>query len=273
MSRHSRQDYIRTAQSQMNRKADKAALPDTAMTLGEHLEELRARIVLALIGLFIGLVICLIFGKYIIDFISQPYVRILGQQGQRLLVIGPAEGFVSYMRISLVAGLLLSSPWVFYHLWMFVAAGLYPHERRYVYITIPFSVALFVSGALFFMFIVAPLCLGFLVKFNEVVLEASSTFTFQKYVSFVTTLMLVFGLAFQTPVAIYCLNCTGIITIDALKRSRKFTLMGVVILAAVLTPPDFISQITLAIPLYLLFELGVLFCWLAEKRDKSRRRK
>jgi sec-independent protein translocase protein TatC len=187
----------------------------------------------------------------------------------QLQVLGPAEGFVSYMRISLIAGLIVASPWVFYQLWMFVAAGLYPQERKYVYMTIPFSILLFIAGALFFMFVVAPLCLKFLVKFNEVILGATSAFTFQKYVGFVTTLMLVFGLAFQTPIAIVGLNKAGIVSLDALKRSRKYTMLGIVIMSAVVTPPDVISQITLSIPLYFLFELAILLCWLSQRKKKA----
>jgi sec-independent protein translocase protein TatC len=153
---------------------------------------------------------------------------------------------------------------------MFVAAGLYAHERKYVHTAVPFSATLFVTGALFFIFVVAPLTLKFLVKFNQNVLGATSNFTFADYVSFITMLMLIFGVAFQTPVAIFFLNKTGLVSIKGLRRSRKFVFLGVFVVAAMATPPDFISQITLGVPLYLLFELGILVSWFSSRKKKSK---
>jgi sec-independent protein translocase protein TatC len=313
---------------------------DTTMSLGDHLEELRARLLLAILGLLVGTVICLCFGKRIIAFIQGPFDRIMKGYAQekveefqapwtylsdifftnmlraiesdpsapvidpnvvtyvqrvytdtvaalakdpnytetlaelhssasgRLIVIAPADAFIGFMKISLISGLIVSSPWVFYQLWMFVAAGLYANERRYVRTAVPFSTALFVIGAVFFLIVVAPLSLRFFLGFGHYI-GVSSTWTFQKYVSFVTMLMLVFGLGFQTPIAIFVLNRTGLVSIAALKNSRKYVIVGMFALAAVATPPDVISQITLAVPLYALFELGILLSWLAERKKKQ----
>ena len=313
---------------------------DTTMSLGDHLEELRGRLVLALTGLLIGTGICLLFGTRIIKFIEKPYTKVFqasdsklkieeqtinivkelfdnarrkliadpntpeiepeteefvqkfcteafltlfndpnytairpsGNQispERRLQILSPAAGIISYIKIALMAGLILSSPWVFYHIWMFVAAGLYAHEKKYVHTAVPFSATLFVAGALFFLFVVAPLTLGFLVKFNEGVLDARSNFTFADYISFVTMLMLVFGIAFQTPIAIFFLNRTGLVSIKALRKSRKFVLLAIFVVAAMATPPDVISQVTLAIPLYLLFELGIILSVFSQRRRKA----
>ena len=183
-------------------------------------------------------------------------------------MLGPADAFIGYMKICFIAGLILSSPWVFYQLWMFVAAGLYPHERRYVQTAVPFSVILFITGALFFLYVVAPISISFFLKFGSLI-NVSPNWTFQKYVSFVTILMLVFGIGFQTPIAIFILNRTGLVSLQALRRSRKYVLLGVFVVAAVATPPDAISQVTLAIPLYALFELGILLSWLSRRRKKT----
>jgi sec-independent protein translocase protein TatC len=336
----------------------KEDLFDSTMSLGDHLEELRFRLIRALLGLGLGLIIGLILGRAIISFMQGPYndasakflfsvelefqsdldsgdisealrgefkdngvalspdvtisKELVIWKGRRWLItdkedrywvkkeedklkkeedklkkeedklniyeliplqiIAVAAGIVSYVKIALVAGLLLSSPWVFYQLWMFVAAGLYPHEKRYVYLAVPFSAVLFVTGALFFILVVAPLTLKFLVAFNERMLEGRSQFTFQHYISFVSHLMLVFGIAFQTPVAIFFLNRTGLVSIRALNRSRKFVLLAIFIVAAMATPPDWISQVTLAIPLYLLFELGILLSYFASYFAKRRKR-
>ncbi len=241
---------------------------NSTMSLGEHLEELRMRLLYALAGLVICAVIGFIFGPKIIAFIERPYISVMGDEA-RLQTLAPADGFVSYVKIALVTGLVFSSPWVFYHLWMFVAAGLYPNEKRYVYLAAPFSAALFVGGTLFFILVVAPLTLNFLVKFNQKMLGVNSQFTFQNYISFITHLMLVFGLAFQTPTAIFFLNKTGLVSLAALRRSRKFVLLGVFVVAAMVTPPDVVSQVTLAVPLYLLFELGILLSYLLSRKRKS----
>jgi sec-independent protein translocase protein TatC len=356
-----------------NKKED---LFDSTMSLGDHLEELRFRMIRALLGLGIGCVICLAFGSGIIRFMQGPYddstaklrfnidldfqvdldqgtmteglrqelmnkgvvlsaeVKVKRQgylfSGRRWLiddgvedrycakkeivkvkkeedkkgnaevkieevneikeevdeakkeevrlniyklkplqVIAVAAGFISYIKIALIAGLLLTSPWVFYQLWMFVAAGLYTHEKRYVNIAAPFSAILFVTGALFFLIVVAPLTLKFLVSFNQRILDANSAFTFQHYISFISHLMLVFGLAFQTPSAIFFLNRTGLVSIAALNKSRKFVILAIFVVAAMATPPDVISQVTLAVPLYILFELGILLSYIASRRSRK----
>ena len=357
----------------MGESDKKDDLLDSTMSLGDHLEELRMRMIRALLGLGIGCILCLAFGTSIIRFMEAPYddataelqfnidlkfqadlekgtmtealrqelkdkgltfsdkVKVKRQgylfSGRRWLiddgiknkycakkevvkvkkkgdevkkekeeegevekegdevkktdirlniyrleplqVIAVAAGFISYIKIALIAGLLLTSPWVFYQLWMFIAAGLYPHEKRYVHIAAPFSAVLFVAGALFFLIVVAPLTLKFLVSFNRRVLDVNSQFTFQHYISFVSHLMLVFGLAFQTPTAIFFLNRTGLVSVAALNKSRKFVVLTIFIVAAMATPPDVISQITLAIPLYILFELGILLSYISSRRRKS----
>ncbi len=240
----------------------------TTMSLGDHLEELRARLILVILGLAVTLIVCLAFGKWIISFIELPYIKVMGQEA-RLQSIAPTDGFTSYMEISMIAAVVIASPWIFYQLWLFIAAGLYPHEKRYVYLAVPFSTILFVTGALFFVFIIAPLTLRFLVLFNKSVLGVTSNFTFKNYVSFVSTMMLVFGLAFQTPIAIFFLNKTGLVSVEALCKSRKYVVLGVVIVAAAATPgSDLVSLFALSIPMYLLFELGILLSYFANRRKR-----
>ncbi len=312
-------------------------LLDTTMSLGDHLEELRARLILAILGLLAGAIICLFFGRRIIHFIEKPYNNVTrkyaaksqkekaitepndfvdvllknirqelttdpnapdidpniinyvqkvyartlnqwqtdpnnntleGDDRQQLIVLAPADSFTGYMKITLISGLILSSPWVFYQLWMFVAAGLYAHERRYVRIAVPFSTTLFILGALFFLFVVAPISLRFFLGFGDYI-GVSSNWTFQKYISFIAILMLVFGIGFQTPIVIFVLNRIGLVSIKALKSSRKYVFIAVFAIAAFVTPPDVVSQIMLAIPLYGLFEMGILLSWFAEHRKKE----
>ncbi len=247
-----------------NKKPD---ILNSTMSLGDHLEELRMRLVYALAGIVICVIVALLFGRYIIALMEQPYTIVMGEEA-RLQTLAPAEGLTSYIKIALIAGLIFSSPWVFYQLWMFVAAGLYLSEKRYVHMAVPFCTSLFVVGALFFIYVVAPISLAFFLKFGSII-NVAPNWTFQKYVSFVTVLMLVFGVAFQTPVAIFFLNRTGLVSLQQLRRSRKFVLLGVFVVAAVATPPDVISQITLALPLYLLFELGILLTYFTNRKKTS----
>lgn len=312
------------------------------MSLGDHLEELRARLILAIAGLAIGAVVALVFGTWIIRFIERPYFKAMqarlgkaegeGPQGEyvllvdqffsnlltasrsdpnapaidpnqvafarkvaidtvrqwqtgdpnastgnkrlpryaRLQTLAPAEAFTAYMKVSLIAGLILTCPWVFYQLWMFVAAGLYAHERNYVRNAVPFSALLFVAGALFFLLVVAPISLRFFLGFGDL-MDVASNWTLQRYIAFVTVLMLVFGLAFQTPIAIFILNRTGLVSLDVLRSVRKYVFLSVFIVSAVVTPPDVISQVTLAVPLYGLYEVGMLLAHLSRKRaDKKK---
>lgn len=238
-------------------------LSRSTMSLADHLEELRWRLIYALAGLGVCTIICMIFGTHLVQYLQGPYLAI--EPNRPLVALAPADAFIGYMTVSLIAGILLSSPWIFYHLWKFVSAGLYAKEKRYVHIAVPFSTALFVIGALFFFYAVSPITLNFFLKFGELI-GVEPSWTFQKYISFITTLMLVFGVAFQTPIAIFVLNRTNLVSISAFKNSRKYVFLAMFVIAAVVTPPDVISQITLALPLYALFELGILLCYISSKK-------
>jgi sec-independent protein translocase protein TatC len=314
---------------------------DSTMSLGDHLEELRARLILALAGLAVAVIVCLFLGKPLIKFLERPYrnamaphardvrvplpedanspaafiagkymifiMEIAGLEHDKptgvtvqvampedpnskdpnttakrqlvmaeiepeipaLQVLKPAEGFTSYMKISLIAGLVLAAPWVFYHIWMFIAAGLYANERRYIKKAVPFSAGLFIAGALFFLFGVAPRAMQCLVLFNKYILNAKSEFTFAYYISFVTTLMLVFGMAFQTPIAVYLLSVTDLVSAQTLRSSRKYVFLVAFIVGAIATPPDPFTQVAMAIPLYLLFELGIILGEASKKRRRA----
>jgi sec-independent protein translocase protein TatC len=313
------------------------------MSLGDHLEELRARLILAILGLVVGVAVSLIFGKQILSILEWPYNRAIRDRSAKqlradaprreaealefvdaffntlanrlasdpnaprdldpnrvaffhdvsaqavkewvyakhkvaqyelpaLISLAPAEAFMAYMKIAMIAGLILTCPWVFYQIWMFVAAGLYPKERRYVYRAVPFSAGLFVLGALFFLFGIAYVTLRFFLLFGDTV-NVASQWTLQKYVSFVTLLMLVFGLAFQTPIAVFILVRTGLVSIKTLRSYRKYVLLGLAILAAVATPsPDPLSMLALLGPLYGLYEVGIILSLRAAKKAEQKKK-
>ena len=245
---------------EMAKPKEETRQSDTLMSLEGHIEEFRKRVLYALFGTTVSIIACLFFGPRLITCVREPYTSIMVSEGlePRLQSLAPSDGFVTYVKISALAGVILASPWIFYHLWQFVAAGLYPVEKRAVNVAAPISALLFATGAAFFITIVAPFTLRFFIVFNKKLLGIDSAFTFEKYVSFVINMMLVFGLAFQTPTAIFFINKIGVISLSALSKSRKYVLLAVFMLAAIITPPDFVSQVTLALPLYLLFELGIM---------------
>ena len=163
---------------------------------------------------------------------------------------------------------MLASPWVFYQIWSFVAAGLYKHERKWVLIFGPASLVLFVAGLACLYYAVLPLTLRFSLRFGEGM--ATPMFTWSFYVSMVLSFALGFGIGFQTPLVVVFLAVSGLVPVSQLKRIRKFIIVGMLTLAAILTPPDWQSQLLLALPMLGLFELGLLAAWLMVRKQKNR---
>jgi sec-independent protein translocase protein TatC len=175
-----------------------------------------------------------------------------------LIALAPLEAFMVFFMVSLVVGLVVSSPWVFYQLWAFIAAGLYRHERQYVLKFLPFSIGLFLGGVLLCFFLVLPITLQFLLEFN-VWLGIEPSLRITDWISFATFLPLVFGLAFQTPLAMMLLERIGILTAADFKKNRKFAIFGIVVASAVITPTgDPFTMMVLAAPVIALYELGII---------------
>ncbi|MBX6314184.1 MAG: twin-arginine translocase subunit TatC [Isosphaeraceae bacterium] len=171
--------------------------------------------------------------------------------------LSPMEPAIIFFMVCLVAGLVLASPWVFYQIWAFVAAGLYRHERYYVKKFLPFSLGLFLTGVFLCFFIILPVTLRVLLEFNAW-LDIEPSLRISDWMSFATLLPLVFGLCFQTPLVMYFLERLGIFTAQDYREKRKYAILVIVIIAAVLTPdPTIVSQSMLAIPMILLYELGI----------------
>jgi sec-independent protein translocase protein TatC len=214
---------------------------------------------------------CLFFGNRLLGILKLPYVHTLDALGQdtRLQVLSAPEGFLIYMKVALIAGLLLTSPWVFYQLWAFVSEGLYRRERRMVMTALPFSVVLFVGGALFYLLVVAEPMLGFFFSFNNW-LGLETRMTLPNYISLVTTLMFVFGLGFQMPIVVAILGRVGLISATMLANYRRHVIVVIFLFAALTTSPSPVDQILLGVPMWLLFELGVLLVKMQEKQRARR---
>lgn len=259
----------RSKPSKHRAEAPKAS---AVMSVGRHLDELRLRLGLAAGGFVVAFIAALSVGKWFAGIILSPYRLAMEAAGieVKLQAVQPAEPFLVYMKASIVLAILISSPWTFYQTWAFVSSGLYPKERRYVHVAAPASATLFVGGALFFLLVVAPWMFRFFMQFDLGIDYLTYQPGVGRTADFILVLALVFGVAFQTPLAVVFAERCGLVEISALERARKFVLLGAFVVGAILTPPDVVSQIALALPLYGLYEVGLLACRLRRKPDKER---
>ncbi len=317
------------------------------MSFGDHLEELRGYLTRSLMGIGVAVVICLFFGKTILAWIYLPLLVVQHANGltPNLQVLSPTAAFTAYLKVGLLAGMILSMPWTIYQVWRFVASGLYANERRFVKLLLPISTGLFVVGVLFLYTIVLPVVLNFFVRFNQnfpirdlaptgfhrlllsdaepappvAPFETTATFPVYRddpadaavgdawvntsarrlviktpdglvstplekgsapsslhsqfaidyYVSFVLMLALAFGIAFETPVVVFFLAWSGLVATATMRAARRYVLLGTITFAAMLTPPDVISQLLLSGPMYLLFEIGLAVASMTERKSTA----
>lgn len=170
------------------------------------------------------------------------------------------EAFMTYIKVSMIAGLIVASPWVFYQIWLFVAAGLYPHERKYVYIYLPLSIGLFLGGAMFCFYGVFPTVLDFLLGFNTR-MGITAQIRISEWISFAVMMPLMFGVAFQLPLVMLFLQKLSIVDVKLYREQRRLAILAISILSAVLTPtPDPASMLMMMVPLLMLYELGIWLC-------------
>ncbi len=239
------------------------------MTLGEHLEELRWRLIYSLLGLAVGMGVALVFGDVLLEQLQQPYLAVMADRGQAapLQILRAGEGFSIYLKVGFLGGLILASPWVFYQLWMFMAAGLYPHERRPILMAVPFSALLFVAGAGFYLYVVAEPLMRFFLEFNAR-LGWATHLTLGNHVTMMVNMMLAFGVGFQLPIALAILGRMGLVSSKGLAKYRRHMIVALLIFAAFVTSPSPFDQILLAVPMYILFELGVLMVKAQERKPR-----
>jgi len=194
--------------------------------------------------------------------ITSPFIRELKAvvlMSQRPVTLNVQEGFMTYLKLSGVAGLIVASPWVFYQIWMFVAAGLYPHERKYVYLYGGFSLALFLIGVVFCYYLVFPFVLRFLIGFN-VQLDLTLQPRLSEWISFAIILPLMFGISFQLPLVMVFLERLQIVDATVFTKQRRMAILIISIISMVLTPADPISMLLMMFPLIGLYEFGILLC-------------
>ncbi len=252
-------------------------IDDKPMPLIEHLLELRHRLLWSVGAFAIAFAVCYYFSAQIYGFLAKPLADILHEQGggeRRMIFTALYEAFFTYLKVAFFGAVFFSFPIWATQLWLFIAPGLYRSEKRAV---TPFLVAspfLFVAGAALAYYFIFPLAWRFFITFEtppgEGTLPIQLEAKVSEYLSLVMQMILAFGVAFQMPVLLTLLCRVGILDVATLRKGRRYAIVGMFVVAAVLTPPDIISQVGLAVPLLLLYELSILAAvWMAPKPPKD----
>jgi sec-independent protein translocase protein TatC len=236
-------------------------LPFTA-----HLEELRQRLIKCFAAVIAGFAVCYGFSEVLFGFFVAPLLEAMPERGH-LAMLRVQEGFLTHLKISLLAGLFLASPVVLYQIWKFVAPGLYPQERRYVWPFVGVATCFFFGGAAFAYWLVFPFGFQFLLGYASETIQAS--ISMDAYFGFATRLMLAFGVVFELPVVVFFLAKMGVITYKPLARGRGYALVVIFIVAAILTPPDVFTQMMMAAPLYILYEISIVVARMVGAREEA----
>lgn len=246
-----------------------AASSDTAppMTFTAHLEELRIRLTRCLIAAFVGFLLCYGFAEQLFALLMQPLITLLAPSGGSLIYTGLPEAFFTLLKTAAIAGLFVASPYIFYQLWMFIAPGLYEGERKWIVPIALCSAICFVAGALFGYFIVFPFGFQFFLGYASEFIKPMPSVS--EYFSFSTSMLFAFGLIFELPLFMLFLSSLGIVTYKGMQKYRKYMILVNFIVAAILTPPDVVSQCLMAGPLCILYELGIFVSYLFGKKPKA----
>ena len=229
---------------------DQDKIPFTA-----HLEELRKRLIICFAAVGIGFVLSYGFKEKLFQILTRPLTGVM-QAGDKLIFTGLPEAFFTYLKVAFLSGIILSTPVIFYQFWMFVAPGLYDKEKRLMLPIVLLSTIFFVGGAFFGYFIVFPYGFKFFLGFASDIIKPLPSM--REYLSFASKLLLAFGLVFELPLIVTFLAKLGMVSVPFLKKNRKYAILLFFTVAAILTPPDVVTQIMMALPLMILYEISIV---------------
>lgn len=223
------------------------------MTLTEHLQELRSRMMWSIVAWLAASVVCY---AYVPKLLSVVRTRFLENRVE-LIFTKPTEAFIAYLKVAMVAGLFVVAPVVLYNIFMFVAPGLRPKEKRWVARMVPFSIALFAMGAVFAFFVVLPVTMNFFLSFTTE--DLTAMLTVGEFLGFVTGLLALCGASFQLPLVLFFAALVGIVNSKQLREARRFAIFGSALVAAIATPtPDAFTMSVVALPIWILYEISVI---------------
>jgi sec-independent protein translocase protein TatC len=240
-------------------------MADKKLPLSAHLEELRKRILYALVSVGVAFGVSYFFIKEIIEFLMRPLARTL-PAGSSLIFTAVPEAFFTYLKAALLAGVFFSAPFILYQLWAFVSPGLYQREKKYALPYLFVSSAFFLLGAAFCYFVVFPAVFRFFLSFATASIRPLPAI--KEYLTFTIKLLLAFGLLFQWPPLILFLSRMGVVSPDGLAKNRKYAVLVIFVIAAVITPPDLVSQVLLAAPLLAMYEGSIWMARIFRKKEK-----
>lgn len=220
-----------------------------------HMEELRKRLIVCFIAVGVGFVASYGFKEQLFEILVRPLVLVM-DEGDKLIFTGLPEAFFTYLKVSFLTGLMLAAPIILYEFWMFVAPGLYNKERRLLVPILILSSIFFIGGALFGYFFVFPYGFQFFLGFASEHIRPLPSM--KEYLGFSSKLLLAFGLAFELPIVITFLAKLGIVSVPFLKKNRKYAVLIFFVFAAIITPPDVVTQIMMAVPMMILYEISIL---------------
>ncbi len=242
---------------------EKMSQEEKEMGFLDHLEELRGRIIKSLFSIILFSIGAYFFSEKLIDFVTGPISEVY--------FMAPTEAFSTRIKISLIAGVIISVPVIFYHAWKFIVPGLFEREIKLLVPAVLSSTVFFLIGAIFCFLFVLPLSMKFLLGFGTEKLKPM--IKIKDYISFVSYMVLAFGSVFELPVISYFLGKVGIITPRTLIKGRRYAITAILVLAAVITPPDVFSQMMLAGPLYFLYEVSILVLKIIDRKKRISERK
>lgn len=239
---------------------------DQELSLIDHLLELRNRLIRAVVVIVLVMIALIPFARQLYSVVSEPLVSRL-PEGASMIAIDVVSPFFAPFKLVLILALLVSMPYVIYQAWAFVAPGLYQHERRIAKPLLGAATVLFYLGCLFAYFIVMPVVFGFITKIAPEGVEVMTDIN--RYLDFVLVMFLAFGFSFEVPVVTVVLVAIGVVTPEGLAKARGYVVVGVFFVAMLITPPDMISQTLLALPVWALYELGIVFSRMVQKRPDA----
>lgn len=231
-------------------------------TLISHLLELRTRLLRAVIAVVVCFIPLSFFQDELFTLVARPLIEKL-PTGTSLIATSVVSPFMAPLKLSLIVAIFAAMPYILFQIWAFVAPGLYKHEKRFAFPLVVSSIVLFYVGVAFAYYVVFPLMFQFLASTTPIGVKMMTDIA--NYLDFVLLLFFAFGLAFEMPVAVVLAAATGLVKIESLRKNRGYVVMGIFVVAAFLTPPDAVSQTFMAVPMYALYELGILFASVVRK--------